>query len=104
MSRFIEINGRRIGPGMPTYIVAEMSANHNQDFEQAVHIIEAARAAGADAITQVAQGAEQLPELRGVGVGLKLDQDLVRADLARTEAGGLEFWHARAPSRSSSRR
>jgi pseudaminic acid synthase len=50
MSRFIEINGRHIGPGRPTYIVAEMSANHNQDFEQAVHIIEAARAAGADAI------------------------------------------------------
>ena len=46
----IVINGRQIGPGCPTYIVAEMSANHNQDFDQAVKIIEAAKEAGADAI------------------------------------------------------
>ena len=50
MNRFIEINGRRIGPGYPAYIIAEMSANHNQDFNQAVKIIEAAKEAGADAI------------------------------------------------------
>ena len=47
---FIEINGRRIGPGSPTYIVAEMSANHGQRFDDAVRIIEAAKAAGADAV------------------------------------------------------
>lgn len=46
----IVINGRRIGPGYPTYIIAEMSANHNQNFSQAVKIIEAAKKAGADAI------------------------------------------------------
>lgn len=46
----IEINARRIGPGFPVYIVAEMSANHNQNFEQAIRIIEAAKEAGADAI------------------------------------------------------
>lgn len=50
MNPFIEINGRRIGPGYPIYIIAEMSANHNQDFDQAVKIIEAAKEAGADAI------------------------------------------------------
>lgn len=37
-------------PGHPTYILAELSANHNQDFEQAVRLIHAAKAAGADAI------------------------------------------------------
>ncbi len=46
----IEINGRRIGPGQPAYIVAEMSANHGQDFERAARVIEAAKEAGADAI------------------------------------------------------
>jgi N-acetylneuraminate synthase len=46
----IEINGRLIGPGHPTLIIAEMSANHQQNFEQAVKIIEAAKKAGADAI------------------------------------------------------
>ncbi|MCL5958536.1 MAG: pseudaminic acid synthase [Chloroflexi bacterium] len=50
MGTFIEINSRRVGPGYPAYIVAEMSANHNQDFDLAVKILEAARAAGADAV------------------------------------------------------
>ncbi len=50
MESIIEINGRRIGPGLPTYIVAEMSGNHNQKFGDAVRIIEAAKEAGADAV------------------------------------------------------
>ena len=50
MSDYIEINGRRIGPGEPAYIIAELSANHNQDFEQAAKLVEAAKAAGADAV------------------------------------------------------
>ena len=44
------INGRIIGPEAPTYVIAEMSANHNQDFAQAVALIKAAAEAGADAI------------------------------------------------------
>ena len=44
------INRRQIGPGHPVYIVAEMSANHNQDFNEAVKIVEAAKDSGADAI------------------------------------------------------
>ena len=50
MEATIEIGERRIGPGYPTYIVAEMSANHNRDFDEAVRILEAAKEAGADAI------------------------------------------------------
>lgn len=45
-----QIATRRIGPGHPAYIVAELSANHNQSFEQAVRIIHAAKDAGADAV------------------------------------------------------
>lgn len=44
------IDGRKIGPGCPVYIIAEMSANHDQNFEKAVKIIEAAKLAGADAV------------------------------------------------------
>jgi len=44
------IGKNAIGPGHPVYIVAEMSANHNQDFKQALAIIAAAKQAGADAI------------------------------------------------------
>lgn len=50
MSTYIQIGNRRIGSGYPVYIVAEMSANHNQDFEQAVRILHAAKEAGANAV------------------------------------------------------
>jgi N-acetylneuraminate synthase len=46
----IEIGKRRIGPGNPTYCIAEVSANHNQDYDQAVRIIHAAKESGADAV------------------------------------------------------
>jgi pseudaminic acid synthase len=46
----MKIDQREIGPGQPVYVIAEMSANHNQDFDKAVRIIEAAKNAGADAI------------------------------------------------------
>ena len=46
----IKIGNHRIGPGHPVYVVAELSANHNQDLQQAVRLIDAAKDAGADAI------------------------------------------------------
>ena len=50
MTAFLEIKGRRIGPGQPVYVVAELSANHNRDFDRAARLIEAAQSAGADAV------------------------------------------------------
>lgn len=46
----IKLGNHLVGPGHPTFIIAEMSANHNQDFRQAKAIIEAAADAGADAV------------------------------------------------------
>ncbi|HVN19618.1 MAG TPA: pseudaminic acid synthase [Dongiaceae bacterium] len=46
----IRIGDRVVGPGHPTFIVAEVSANHNRDFSRAVRIIEEAKKAGADAV------------------------------------------------------
>lgn len=47
---YIEINGSKIGAGYPAYIVAEISANHNQQYDEAVKLVAAAKEAGADAV------------------------------------------------------
>lgn len=41
---------REIGPGRPTYIIAELSANHNQDLQVALELVRKAAWAGSDAI------------------------------------------------------
>ena len=46
----IEIAGRRIAADAPTYIIAEVSANHNGSLDTALQMIETAKAAGADAV------------------------------------------------------
>ena len=45
----LEIAGRRIGPGQPTYVIAEISANHNQSLAEALDLISLAKECGADA-------------------------------------------------------
>ena len=46
----IAIDGRKIGPQFAPYVIAEMSANHNGDINNAYKIIEMAKKAGADAV------------------------------------------------------
>ena len=50
MAPHINIGQRTIAPGHPAYVIAEVSANHGQKFDQAVAIVRAAKNAGADAI------------------------------------------------------
>src|SRR5271154_4785504 len=50
MTTGLTIGHRPIGASQPVYVVAELSANHNQDFDQAVRLIHAARESGADAV------------------------------------------------------
>ena len=50
MDNFIKINGRKIGGNYTPYIIAEMSANHNGDINNAYKIIDMAKACGTDAI------------------------------------------------------
>ena len=46
----LKIKNRLIKPGSPAYVIAELSANHNQDFDKAVKLIEVAKEIGADAV------------------------------------------------------
>jgi len=48
--RVSRIGTRLIGNDQPTYIVAELSANHGQQFAEAAKLVEAAKRAGADAV------------------------------------------------------
>lgn len=50
MKKQVFIDGRLVGEGQPVYMIAEMSANHLQNFERAKKIILAAKEAGADAV------------------------------------------------------
>jgi len=50
MNTLITIKNKKIGKNFPVFIIAEMSANHLQKFDNAVKIIKAAKEAGADAV------------------------------------------------------
>jgi len=50
MSGSLRIGSRPLGPGHPVYVVAEMSANHGGSYRRAVELLQAIRAAGADAV------------------------------------------------------
>jgi pseudaminic acid synthase len=66
----MQVAKHKIGAGYPVYVVAEMSANHNNSFEHAARIIEAAAQAGADAVKVQTYSADTMT--------LKCDRDEFR--------------------------
>ena len=46
----VRLGDRTIGWGKPCYLVAELSANHRQDFDEAVALVHLAKESGADAV------------------------------------------------------
>lgn len=44
------VDGKRIGPGEKSFLIAELSANHDRDLDQALALVDAAAAAGWDSI------------------------------------------------------
>jgi pseudaminic acid synthase len=60
MSKSINIDGKNIGERYLPYVIAEMSANHNGDINNAFKIIDMAKAAGADAVKMQTYTADTL--------------------------------------------
>jgi N-acetylneuraminate synthase len=60
----IEISGKKIGPGHPCFVIAEAGVNHNGDPGLARRLVEAAAAAGADAVKFQTFCAERLVSRR----------------------------------------
>ena len=50
MNHSFKIGSCAVGADAPTFIVAELSGNHNQDYNRALELVHAAKEAGADAI------------------------------------------------------
>jgi len=48
--KYVEIRGRKIGPGYPVFIIAEAGVNHNGEYRVACKLIDVASHSGADAV------------------------------------------------------
>lgn len=46
----LDIGDRKVGDGQPCFVIAEIGSNHNQDFDLARRMIDAAAQAGVDAV------------------------------------------------------
>ena len=64
MNKQFTIGSRTVGENSPVFIVAEMSANHLQDYNRALEIIHAAKEAGADAVKLQTYRGHHHPGLR----------------------------------------
>lgn len=83
MPNHVELGGRRVGPGEPCLIVAEIGQNHNGDLVTALEMILKARESGADVVKF---------QKRTLEVCIPPDQrDQIRA----TPWGSLSYWEYR---------
>ncbi len=91
----IEIAGRKIGPGEPTYCIAECGVAHNGRIDLALRLVDAAKAAGADAAKFQTWNTARLlspasPQYREL-LPLELSEGQFRAIKAHCDEVGITF-------------
>jgi sialic acid synthase SpsE len=81
----VRIGKRQIGPDQPPFIIAELGVNHDGSLPRALELVDAARAAGADAVKvqwfdagQLLSGAARLARYQEAG-GAADPYDMLRA-------------------------
>jgi len=105
----VRVGGRTIGAGAPCFVIAEAGVNHNGDLAMARALVDAAAAAGADAVKFQTFAADRLvtrqapkAEYQMANTGdaesqfemlkrLELDADAHRALIAHCAARGIQF-------------
>lgn len=102
-----EVAGRRIGRGESPYVIAEAGSNHNQSLDTARLLIDAAAAAGCDAVKfQLFEAGELYPpehELYKIFKSVELSPDWLVPLQLHANAVGLAFFASVFDRRSADR-
>ncbi len=87
----IQIGTKRIGPGQPVFIIAEIGINHNGSVEIAKQLIDAAVAAGCDAVKLQKRNVRTVYTQKELEVSRKVDSSIIRNAMARIVVEGREW-------------